>query len=418
MSDGDLPEVSALAVTLETPEGDLIEVGYLYNAIERNWFEFAPDYWDLPWRPVLGQVFEEHGRAWRPSSFVALPHWFSHLLPEGRLRDAVAAAAGANPAREFNLLSRIGVDDLPGALRIGPPDGLAAARVPPELVIASADEPDENPLLKFSLAGTQLKFSIFRSARGLTVPLKGQAGNVIAKLPDTRPGYVGFPELELASLRLAELAGIETPNSSLVSLSEIAGLEEWADEISSPALIVERFDRRGDGRVHMEELAQVLNIPTAVENAKYRRANFETVANLIAGLCGVESVEQVIRRIVFNVLIGNGDAHLKNWAIIYDDGVNPSLSPVYDVLPTALYISDDDLGMKLANSRSFEDVSLKSFDSIGLRTSLGVPEARAFAKDAVERVMTHWDTLRDAIPSQQFDRLSDRLTTLRLTGKG
>ena len=411
-----MSEVSALLVQLETPEGELVDVGFLFNADEKNWFEFSDSYWNLPKRPVLGQTFEEHGRSWQPSAHVALPHWFSHLLPEGRLRDAVASAAGTNKAREFNLLARIGIDDLPGALRIGPADELRSVKRPPELTAAS-DEHNGNPLLKFSLAGTQLKFSIFRDERGLTVPVRGQAGNVIAKLPDGRPGFSGVPEAELACLNLARLSGIDTPKASLVSLSEIAGLEEWARNISAPALIVDRFDRNGHRRTHMEEVAQVLNIPSTGENAKYWRANFETIANIVGGLCGLDSVRDVITRIVFNVLIGNGDAHLKNWSILYPDGIIPVLSPIYDVLPTVLYLPGDDIGLKLSDSRAFESVGIESFDVIGRRSSFGVGNARAAAKEGVERVLENWDSLGDILPSSSFESLTRRLNTLELVIK-
>jgi serine/threonine-protein kinase HipA len=191
-------EISALLVKLETPGGELVDVGFMYNADEKNWFEFSEYYWDLPNRPILGQTFEEHGRSWQPSAHVALPIWFSHLLPEGRLRAAVAFAAGTNTAREFNLLARIGIDDLPGALRIGTADELRNVKRPPELAAAEDEEGSGNPLLKFSLAGAQLKFSVYRGSKGLTVPAKGQAGNVIVKLPDNRPGFSGVPEAELA----------------------------------------------------------------------------------------------------------------------------------------------------------------------------------------------------------------------------
>ena len=197
-----MSEVSALLVQLETSDGRLVDVGFMYNADEKNWFEFSELYWNLPNRPVLGQAFEEHGRSWRPSAHVALPIWFSHLLPEGRLREAVASAAGTNKAREFNLLARIGIDDLPGGLRVGPADELRNIKRPPELTAAEYGE-NENPLLKFSLAGAQLKFSIYKGTKGLTVPVKGQAGNVIAKLPDNRPGFSNVPEAELACLDLA-----------------------------------------------------------------------------------------------------------------------------------------------------------------------------------------------------------------------
>jgi serine/threonine-protein kinase HipA len=407
-------DLSALLVQLETPDGKLVDVGFLFNADEKNWFEFSDRYWNLSERPVLGQTFEEHGRSWRPSAHVALPHWFSHLLPEGGLRDAVANAAGTNKAREFNLLARIGIDDLPGALRIGPADELHSVKRPPELVIAEHEGDNVNPLLKYSLAGTQLKFSIYRGTKGLTVPVKGQAGNVIAKLPDTRPGFSGVPESELACLNLARLSGIDTPNTSLVSLSEIAGLEDWAREISSPALIVDRFDRKGHGRIHMEELAQVLNIPAAVETAKYRRANFETIASLVAGLCGLDSVSEVINRIVLNVLIGNGDAHLKNWAILYPDGILPVLSPVYDVLPTVTYIPSDDMGLKLAGSRAFESVGIESFDVIGRRAGVGVANSRAWAKEAAERVLSNWTSMSDILSSSDYENITKRLETLNL----
>jgi serine/threonine-protein kinase HipA len=412
-----MSDVSALLVQLETPEGELVDVGFLFNADEKNWFEFSDSYWNLPKRPVLGQTFEEHGRSWQPSAHVALPHWFSHLLPEGRLRDAVASAAGTNKAREFNLLARIGIDDLPGALRIGPADELRSVKRPPELTAAASDEHAGNPLLKFSLAGTQLKFSIYRDERGLTVPVRGQAGNVIAKLPDGRPGFSGVPEAELACLNLARLSGINTPEASLVSLSEIAGLEEWARNISAPALIVDRFDRNGHRRTHMEEVAQVLNISSRGEHAKYRRANFETIANIIGGLCGLDSVRDVITRIVFNVLIGNGDAHLKNWSILYPDGIIPVLSPIYDVLPTVLYLPRDDMGLKLSDSRAFESVGIESFDEIGRRTSFGVGNARAAAKEGVERVLGNWNSLGDILPSSSFESLTRRLNTLDLVIK-
>lgn len=66
----------------------------------------------------------------------------------------------------------------------------------------------------------------------------------------------------------------------------IHGLEEWAARAKGMALAVERFDRKqGDRRVHMEELAQVLDIPTARDRAKYKGANFETVAVFVSELC-------------------------------------------------------------------------------------------------------------------------------------
>lgn len=408
-----MSRTAALLVQLQTPEGAWVDVGILYNLDVKNWFEFIDDYWAMGDRPILGQVSEEKGPAWQPTTHVALPRWFSHLLPEGRLRDAVAEAAHISKVREFNLIARLGLDDLPGALRLRPAAGITDVITPPEFEEAESQQSQSDPLIKFSLAGAQLKFSIYRTNTGLTVPVKGQAGNVIAKLPDGRPGFSGIPEAELACLNLAASIGIDVPPRRLERLSAISGLEDWAAKVSDPALVVDRFDRSADDRrVHMEELAQVLDVPTAREDAKYMRANFETVASYIGALAGVESVGLVIERIVINILVGNGDAHLKNWAVLYPNGVTPVLSPLYDVLPTVLYIPSDDMGLKLAGSRKFESVRPSSFDTLAERTGYGAGPARERAHDTVERALAHWTELRDLLSSENYARLTRRRDSL------
>ena len=410
---------TALLVQIQTPSGAWVDVGILYSLETRNWFEFSESYWNLGDRPVLGQIFEEKGPGWQPSAHTALPHWFSHLLPEGRLRDAVASAAKISPVREFNLIARIGLDDLPGALRIRPADSVAGtALTPPELEEAENPGEESSPLVKFSLSGTQLKFSIYRAGSGLTVPVKGRAGNAIAKLPDGRADFTGIPEAELACLNLAARAGLSVPARRLAQLSSISGLEEWAERVRDPVLIVDRFDRKsGDRRVHMEELAQVLNIPTARQDAKYVRANFETVASYVGALAGVDAVSDVIDRIVLNILAGNGDAHLKNWAILYPDGVTPTLSPLYDVLPTVLYLPDDDMGLKLDGSRDFGSVRLASFDRLAARTGIGVQRARDRVRESVTRVADHWDELADLLTREHYARLTKRRDSLPLVAE-
>ncbi|WP_261555166.1 type II toxin-antitoxin system HipA family toxin [Frankia tisae] len=410
----------SLTVQLQRSTGDWVDVGDLHSEHQKNWFKLRESYWNLANRPVLGQIFEERGPVWKPNAHVALPHWFSHLLPEGLLREAVSDAAHISSAREFELLSRLGGTDLPGAIRAVPSSAPPSVDVPSNRLPAEPISTEgDDPLLKFSLAGVQLKFSVYGSSRGLTVPAQGQAGNFILKLPDGRPGFSGVPEAELGSLELARSVGIETPEAFLVSPADVAGLEEWAARAPGSALAVRRLDRRENGnRVHMEEIAQVMDIPTGRGTAKYTRANFETIAVLVEALCGTAAVGDVIDRLVLNVLVGNGDAHLKNWAISYPDGRLPVLSPVYDVVPTVLYIPKDDLGLNLSRSKSFEAVTTGSFDYIGSRTGYGIPAARQRARDATARVLANWTVLRDYLSRDAFDKLSDRLRTLPLVAEG
>lgn len=306
-------EPSTLLTQLRAPNGQWVDVGMLYHANETCWFETVSEYWEQVPHLVLGQVFEENGPGWRPSARVRLPRWFSHLLPEGRLRRVIAAAAQVKEEREFFLLARIGGDDLPGALRVSPVDHAVETR----LDESQNEELEDNGLgpFKFSLAGVQLKFSVQFDERGLTIPTRGQAGDWIAKLPDPRAGYEGVPEAEFAGLQLARASGINVPEARLVAIAEISGLPSWVGSSSGQALLIQRFDRKeSGGRVHIEELAQVLDIPTGHERFKYQRANYETVARTTAALCGPQVVAEVIDRLVLNVLVGNGDAHLKNWA--------------------------------------------------------------------------------------------------------
>jgi serine/threonine-protein kinase HipA len=418
MNGGISEKPAALLVQLRTAAGQWVAVGHLCHLRERSWFQTLDSYWDAVPRPVLGQIFEERGSAWRPSQAVTLPTWFSHLLPEGRLRDAVASAARVNPAREFFLLARIGTDDLPGAMRVRPSavadsDHEHAAE---EFESPVGDGAEESPLLKFSLAGVQLKFSVrLQQGRGLTIPAEGQAGDWIVKLADERPDYQGVPEVEFAALELARAAGIAVPEAFLADVKEIAGISDWATARGGRALAVRRFDRTpNDGRVHVEQLAQILDIPTSLPRAKYVRANFETIASVVSALCGPGSVGEIIDRLVLNVLVGNGDAHLKNWAVCYPDGHRAVLSPAYDIVPTVLFLPGDDLGLKLNGSRSFHDVTTRSFDRLARRAGWTEQEARARVREAVDRVVGAWAVLADHLPADSARRLVRRRDALPL----
>ncbi len=113
-------------------------------------------------------------------------------------------------------------------------------------------------------------------------------------------------------------------------------------------------------------------------------------------------------------MIGNGDAHFKNWSIIYPDGINPSLSPLYDVVPTVLYIPNDDLGLNLNGSRAFEDVTPARFERMGERTGFGAQEARRRATDTAIRVLDSWSVLGEHLAPDPYRRLTDRLKALPL----
>ncbi len=359
-------------------------------------------------RPVLGQQFlDEPDRV--HSSRQRTPPWFSNLLPEGPLLELIARQAGVPIQREFFLLHHLG-EDLPGAVRVVADDTLAQG-VEAALPEAAASRREDD--WRFSLAGVQLKFSALRAGRGLTIPVSGTGGDWIVKLPDAR--FPDVPENEHATMRWAKASGIDIPEIHLIPVSEISGLPPEAGAFAGQAaLAVGRFDRPAAGkRVHIEDFAQILGL---YPEQKYAQYNYETLANLIYRLAGEADLDEFIRRLVFVVASGNGDAHLKNWSLIYPDGVNARLAPAYDLVSTIQYKADDQLALNLARSKRWQDVTRESF--LRLARKIGDDETRM--ADRLERarasIMTAWHSAHGdwGYTTQAVERISSQLARVPL----
>ena len=331
---------------------------------------FLPEHLASADRPVLGQYFEDHlDEAHRSQTH--LPPFFSNLLPEGGLRELVARRAGLHRDHEAHLIAVLG-EDLPGAV-----------------IVRRMDEPagGETGPLRFSLAGTQLKFSVlYRAAgRGPTLPVDGRGGNWIAKLPSET--YANVPEHEHELVQWAGRAGITVPEVKLVRIADIEGLPVQLPA-DRHAFLSRRFDRpEAGGRIHQEDFAQVANVRAA---QRYGVLSHTSIARIVRAVAGEDDLDEVIRRTAFNVLIGNGDAHLKNWSLIYPDGVHARLSPAYDLVATVTYIDGDELGLKLSGECRFERIRLAHFER--LAEKIGVPAERVtrIVRDTVQRAMATW----------------------------
>jgi len=359
-------------------------------------------------RPILGQQFlddPDHVHSSRQRT----PPWFSNLLPEGPLRELIARQAGVSVYREFFLLHHLG-EDLPGAVRI-----VAAEAFPEdaEVALPAADEHPRADDWHFSLAGVQLKFSALREGRGMTIPVSGTGGDWIIKLPDAR--FPDVPENEQATMRWAEASGITIPEIQLIPVAEISGLPPEAVTVAGQtALAVRRFDRPlADRRVHIEDFAQILGL---YPEQKYASYNYETLANLVYKLAGESGLDEFIRRLVFVVASGNGDAHLKNWSLIYPDGVNARLSPAYDFVSTIQYQADDLLALNLARSKRWQDVTRESF--LRLARKIGEDETRMADRleHAREDIMAAWNASRGDLgyTTQARERISHHLARVPL----
>jgi serine/threonine-protein kinase HipA len=370
-------------------------VGTLFQRGDYTRFVFSQHYLNDPNRAVLGLVFEQNLSA-RHAAALRLPCWFSNLLPEGRLREWIAADRKVSPHREMELLAQVG-HDLPGAVRVLPvldSQGEEIEWLPNPASTSVTEHSREENTWRFSLAGVALKFSMLAKGDRLTLPAFGVGGDWIVKLPDQI--YPDVPRNEFAMMSLAASAGITVPPVRLVHRDELDGLppdvwtsrEEWA-------YAIRRFDRDAHRNlVHIEDLAQVRDV---YPEEKYL-GNYETVAALAYRGHDIDGLREFARRLAFTVLIANGDAHLKNWSLIYTDPRIPSLAPAYDIVSTAYYLGGQEtLGLKFGGTRRFDRINVTTFGRLQKRLRAPGAELVACVDELVDQVRLRWPEYRDQL---------------------
>lgn len=391
-------------------------VGQLLQRGDVARFVFDEDYWQDGQRPVLGLWFEDNPRN-SPQAALRLPTWFSNLLPEGPLRQWIAHDRGVSADRELQLLLRIG-HDLPGAVTVV--EG-GDAVVDPELFKAPSTlgTAASESVWKFSLAGVGLKFSLLRRGDRLTLPASENLGNWIVKFPDAI--YRDVPANEFATMSIASAVGINVPEIEYVHRDSLPDLPDvmWPGT-EEFAYAIKRFDRSESGdRIHIEDMNQVRGF---YPDAKYS-GTFETVLGLSHRGHDIESLREAVRRLTFNLLVGNGDAHLKNWSFIYPDGRRPKLSPAYDLVSTAGYSAPghpEDFGLKFGGSKRLERIGRDAFTRI--ESTLGVErgDVRDVVDSTVERFLKAWaDGHDESFPDSARLWITENLqsTTTRLLRK-
>ena len=127
-------------------------------------------------------------------------------------------------------------------------------------------------------------------------------------------------------MTLAGIAGADVPEIRLIELSKLDGLPDIRLPDELYAYGIKRFDRGSDGRIHTEDFAQTLGL---YPSDKYQKVNYENIGTVLYQSCSerLKNIRQMARRLLINILLGNGDAHLKNLTIIYRDRLSAGLSP-------------------------------------------------------------------------------------------
>jgi serine/threonine-protein kinase HipA len=192
-------------------------------------------------------------------------------------------------------------------------------------------------------------------------------------------------------LELARRVGITVPINRLVAIAEIQGLPDEARTKGGTAIAVERFDRVTGGEpIHMEDFAQVFGL---FPDAKYGRRSYANIASVLWAEAGQEATFEFVRRLVFSVLIGNADMHLKNWSLLYPDRRTPVLSPAYDFVATLPYIPGDTLALNFGGSRNLAGVTRDQMRRFADTAHLPLSPLWQIANETVERTVAAWNAL-------------------------
>ncbi|UEM07743.1 type II toxin-antitoxin system HipA family toxin (plasmid) [Skermanella rosea] len=411
-----------LGVYLEPRRDASVRVGSLLLDGKRS-IRFVVDqgYVDLgPERPILSAGWWFPGDEERTVARLSdgrdkmgnlgfLPPWFKNVLPEGALRVAIERQMGPGIHTDFDIVRRVG-NDLPGAVVVRD-EGYAQ---PPREIASPAGD---LPPIRFGLAGMQLKLSVLKEGEGLTVPAEGRYGSIIAKLPSRQRGLEFLPELEFSAMRLAAAAGVDTAACELVPLDRLQGIGSEHRRHGDYLLAVTRFDRASDARVHIEDFAQVFG---AVDNQKYTIANEETLWNGIKRFAADPNGDllEAVRRFTVNVLLGNGDAHLKNTSLIYPDGRTARLSKAYDIVPTVCLDGDDTLAIPFGRAKAMSDVTVETFRRPAMRLDLDPRLLTDEVRRTVEKAADRWPGLLPGLPlvRRHADMLRKRWETAALAG--
>jgi serine/threonine-protein kinase HipA len=317
---------------------------------------------------------------------VARP-FFSGLLPEELIRDKIAKLLGVSAKNPFSLLEIIG-GECAGAISLYPEGTEPHEENPDDIQILDEQHLDEifehlkrRPLfagekgVRLSLAGAQDKLAVRMIGDKLALMRGGAPTTHILKtLIADREGISDSVHNELFCLMLAELCGVPAPRAQMRHTA------------SEPYLLVERYDRKWQGRnvvrLHQEDFCQALSIPP--EN-KYEREGGPGISACLDEI-QKDSVQPLADRIaflntvIFNYLIGNADAHGKNFSFLYEQG-KPRLAPPYDLLSTAVYPDlSSKMAMKIDGKYEPHDVHLRHWQRL-------VPDS-ATARKALEKSLS------------------------------
>jgi len=307
--------------------------------------------------------------------------FFGGILPEEGQRTAIARALGVSADNEFRLLEYLG-GEVAGALTLlpeGETPPLRSAAAPKVLndddLVQLLDHLPMRPMLagedglRLSLAGAQSKLPVLVIDGQIALPAPGQPTSHILKPPIAR--FAGTTENEYFCMSLARAVGLEVAPVEMRTVGERS------------FLLIARYDRATGPageltRLHQEDFAQALGVPSHRKYASEGGPNFPDCFALLrrAATRPPRDILRLLDAAIFNLIIGNADAHAKNFSLLHKGGAI-TLAPLYDLLSTVLYPQlSAKLAMKIGGKAVLDDIEARHWERFAADAQLGAPFVR------------------------------------------
>ncbi|HEX8689475.1 MAG TPA: type II toxin-antitoxin system HipA family toxin [Solirubrobacterales bacterium] len=335
--------------------------------------------------------------------------FFAGLLPEGGFLKAIARAYHVSADNPFSVLTEIG-GECAGAVSLAapgqePPFAVAAAptwlgqdevakllaELPSRPLLVGLD--DEEGGVRLSLAGAQDKLPVLARDGELGITRGQPPSTHIVKRPI--PDVDGMVANEAFCLALAKEIGLTTAEAIPIR----AGEEE--------ALLVTRYDRlrADDGvrRIHQEDFCQALGFLPEQKYESEGGPGVEACAMLLREYSAAPAVDLLafFDALIFNLLIGNADAHSKNYSLLLEGDGSPRLAPLYDLLSTRVYGRrfGRKMAMKYGGEYRFDRIRGRHLDRLAGELGVAPAMARARANDLLNDVAGACAAARDRLPA-------------------
>ncbi len=323
--------------------------------------------------------------------------FFNGLLPESEhTRIAIGKKYGINQKNDFSILQAIGYDCAGAVSFFDSSDEQTPSKYLQESYEIDYMPLSDNELEKFinelpqkplatgaedmrlSLAGAQDKTSV--------IVVDGQIGIPKSNVPTShilKPAINGFNETienEFICIKTAKALGINVPDVKI----------GYANK--TKYFLIQRYDRKIIAnkikRIHQEDFSQASNIVSAYKYQAEGGVDYKRCFEILRATSQpAVAINQFIQLMIFNYLIGNNDAHGKNFSILHYDNGEIKFAPAYDILCSQVYPElSNKMAMKIGGHYKHDEILLRHFEKLANENDISFTQLKKVIKNQCENL--------------------------------